>query len=70
MPLNCTLKNVESGGNSLAAQWLGLCPFTTGVTGSIPSQEIKITRSVWYSQKKKGESGKFYVIYIFYFNKK
>ena len=53
MPLNCTLKNGKSDGNSLAVEWLELCAFTIGVTGSILSQEIKIPHAVWHSQKKK-----------------
>ena len=55
IPLNCTLKNGWDG-NSLAVQWLGLCASTTGDTGSVPGQGIKILHTLWCSQINKHQS--------------
>ena len=37
----------HTGGNSLVVQWLGLCTFTAGGTGSIPDWETKIPQAAW-----------------------
>ena len=55
IPLNCTLKNGWDG-NSLAVQWLGLCASTTGDTGSVPGQGIKILHTLWCIQINKHQS--------------
>ena len=37
----------HTGGNSLVVQWLGLCTFTAGGTGSIPDWGTKIPQAAW-----------------------
>ena len=69
MSLNCTLKDGESGGNSLAVQWLGLCASNAAGTGSIPGWGTKIPYAAWRGKKKKVKVVNF-MLYIFYFNKK
>lgn len=38
-------------GNSLTAQWLGLCTSTAEDSGSVPGQGVKILQAVWHDQK-------------------
>ena len=40
-------------GNSLVAQWLGLCPSTAGGMGSIRGWGIKIPQDVWWGWSEK-----------------
>ena len=40
-------------GNSLVAQWLGLCAFIAEGPGSISDWGTKIPQAAWHSQKKK-----------------
>ena len=47
------IKNTAQEGTSLAVQWLRLCGFNAGGTGSIPSWETKIPHAAWYGQKVK-----------------
>lgn len=42
-------------GNSLAVHWLGLCTFSAGGMGSIPSPGTQIPQAVQQSQKRKEE---------------
>ena len=44
---------METFGNSLAVQWLGLGAFTAKGQGSIPSWGTKIPQAAWLGQKKK-----------------
>ena len=41
----------KEAGNSLAAQWLGLCAFAAEDAGSVPDQGTKIPQAVWCGQK-------------------
>ena len=41
----------KSPGNSLAAEWLGLCTLTVQGLGSIPSRGTKIPQVMWQGQK-------------------
>ena len=47
----CLLIAYGSRINSLAVQWLRLCAFTAGVTGSIPGRGTKIPHATWHGQK-------------------
>ena len=40
-------------GTSLVVQWLQLCPYNAGGTGSIPGQETKIPHNEMWQKKKK-----------------
>ena len=44
---------VDEGENSLAVQWLGLCPSNVGGTGSISGQGTKIPHAVLHGGGKK-----------------
>ena len=50
---NVTTIKIIHIGNSLAVQWLQLCPLTAKGLSSIPDQGTKIPRAGWHSQKKK-----------------
>lgn len=50
---NVTTIKIIHIGNSLAVQWLQICPLTARGLSSIPDQETKIPRAGWHSQKKK-----------------
>ena len=47
------LKRNNAVGNSLLAQWLGLCPFTAEELGSIRGWETKIPKGEAKEEKKK-----------------
>ena len=44
---------IHRDGNSLAAQWLGLCTFTAMGPGSIPGQGTEIPQDAGHGQKTK-----------------
>lgn len=50
---NVTTIKIIHIGNSLAIQWLQLCPLTAEGLSSVPDQDTKIPRAGWHSQKKK-----------------
>lgn len=50
---NVTTVKIIHIGNSLAIQWLWLCPLTAETLSSIPNQGTKIQRAWWHGQKKK-----------------
>ena len=50
------IQNFKGAGTSLVVQWLKLCTFTAGGTGSIPSQGTVILQASWCSQKLKRKS--------------
>ena len=41
-----------SAGASLKVQWLRLCAFTVGDTGSIPGSGTKVPHALWHSQEQ------------------
>ena len=43
---------MNSQGNSLAVQWLGLCALTAEGLGSIPGRGTKTPQATWRGQKK------------------
>lgn len=45
------VKTGQQQGESLAAQWSGLCASTAKGLGSIHGQGTKITRAAWHGQK-------------------
>ena len=53
---NVTTIKIIHIGNSLAIQWLQLCPLTAEGLSSVPDQETKIPRAGWHSQKKKKDN--------------
>ena len=44
MPVRMATNKKSPNGNSLVVQWLGLCAFTAGGTGSIPGWGTKISQ--------------------------
>ena len=52
----CHNSETHTGGNSLAAQWLGLRTFTAQSLGSIPCLETKIPQASWHWQINKKQS--------------
>ena len=49
---NKSLQKMNSQGNSLAVQWLGLCALTAEGLGSIPGRGTKPPQATWRGQKK------------------
>ena len=47
------MKGIQTGGNSLVGQWLGLHASTARGPGLIPGWGTKILQAVWCGQKKK-----------------